>query len=375
MTASTENRVGWSVSMSRVEAGGSVPACVGRLAPSPTGAQHVGNARTYLLAWLSARSQQGRVLLRIEDIDSPRVKPWAVQQALDDLRWLGLDWDEGPDRPAPASPTAALAPQRYIQTQRLELYTAALEALKARELVYPCTCSRRDIEAAASAPHAGQEGPVYPGTCAGRSVQDAQSCADRPFAWRLRVDQAVRCLSGVAGNTPGCCLTYHDRYAGEQHADVVRDLGDFVIAKGDGKPAYQLAVVVDDHEMGVTEVVRGDDLIPSTFRQLLLYGVFGWQPPQFAHVPLVVGPDGRRLAKRHGDTRIALLREAGVPAERLAGFLAWTCGLQQTPEPATPRELVSAFAWDKLPRQPLVFTPEMWAALGSHARGAIPGGS
>lgn len=373
MTASAKNRVGWSVSMTRVEAGGSAPACVGRLAPSPTGAQHVGNARTYLLAWLSARSQQGRVLLRIEDIDSPRVKPWAVQQALDDLRWLGLDWDEGPDRPAPVSPTAAFAPQRYIQTQRLELYTAALETLKARELVYPCTCSRRDIESAASAPHAGQEGPVYPGTCAGRSVQDAPSCADRPFAWRLRADQAARWLSGVAGNAPGLNWSYHDRYAGEQHADVVRDLGDFVVAKGDGKPAYQLAVVVDDHEMGVTEVVRGDDLIPSTFRQLLLYGVFGWQPPQFAHVPLVVGPDGRRLAKRHGDTRISLLREAGVSAERLVGFLAWTCGLQEKPEPATPRALVPAFSWDKLPRGPLVFTPEMWAALGSRSQGSTFG--
>lgn len=361
--------------MTRIDGEGTLPTCVGRLAPSPTGAQHVGNARTYLLAWLSARSQQGRVLLRIEDIDSPRVKPWAVQQALDDLRWLGLDWDEGPDRPAPLSPTAAFAPQRYIQTQRLELYAAALETLKAQELVYPCTCSRRDIEAAASAPHAGQEGPRYPGTCAGRSVRDATSCAARPFAWRLRVDQAARRLSGMTGNTPGFSVTYHDRYAGEQSADVVRDLGDFVVAKGDGQPAYQLAVVVDDHEMGVTEVVRGDDLIPSTFRQLLLYGVFGWQPPQFAHVPLVVGPDGRRLAKRHGDTRISLLREAGVPAERLVGFLAWTCGLQDKPEPATPRELVSAFAWEKLPRRPLVFTPEMWAALVTRSRESTPGGS
>ncbi|MDX1970776.1 MAG: glutamate--tRNA ligase family protein, partial [Planctomycetaceae bacterium] len=199
---------------------------IARLAPSPTGAQHVGNARTYLLAWLSARSQGGRVILRIEDIDSPRVKPGAQQQALEDLRWLGLDWDDGP----------------FVQTQRLPLYAAALEELQRDERVYPCTCSRSDIEAAASAPHVGQEGAVYPGTCARRAAADASLLGDVPFALRFR--------------TAAAALTYHDLVAGPQSCTLQRDLGDFVVAKVDGSPAYQLAVVVDDHAMGVTEVVR-----------------------------------------------------------------------------------------------------------------------
>lgn len=306
-----------------------------RLAPSPTGAQHVGNARTFLLAWLSARSQGAKLVLRIEDIDSPRVKPWAAQQAVDDLKWLGLDWDEGP----------------VVQTSRMDLYRAALDELKRRELVYPCTCTRSDVEAAASAPHAGQEGPVYPGTCRQRTAADAAALGDHPFAWRFR----VHAMDSV--------VAYDDIVAGPQRCDVLTDLGDFVVGKGDGSPAYQLAVVVDDHDQGVTEVVRGDDLIPSTFRQRLLYAALGWSPPRFAHVPLVVGPDGRRLAKRHGDTRLSLLREHGVPAERLVGLLAWSCGLRGTQEPVRPADLLGDFAWDRLPRLPFVFTPEMWSAL------------
>lgn len=247
---------------------------VGRLAPSPTGAQHVGNARTYLVAWLHARSRGGAVRLRIEDIDSPRVKPGAAEQAAEDLRWLGLDWDGEP----------------VTQTHRLPLYTAALERLKQSERVYPCTCTRSDIAAAASAPHVGQEGPPYPGTCAHRTVADAEPLAaeGKPFAWRFRVTESP---------------VFADLYAGEQRIDLREHGGDFVVWKNSGTPAYQLAVVVDDAEMGVTEVVRGDDLIPSTPRQLLLYSALGLTPPSFAHVPLVVGEDGRRLAKRHGDTR------------------------------------------------------------------------
>jgi glutamyl-tRNA synthetase len=157
--------------------------------------------------------------------------------------------------------------------------------------------------------------------------------------------------------------TYTDLYTGPQSCDVPRELGDFVVGKADGSPAYQLAVVVDDHLMGVTEVVRGDDLIPSTFRQLALYDAFGWTPPQFAHVPLVIGPDGRRLAKRHGDTRLSVLRDAGVPAERLVGLLAWTCGLQPSPTPVAARDLIDRFDWRHVPHTPLVFTPAMWNGL------------
>jgi glutamyl-tRNA synthetase len=304
---------------------------VGRLAPSPTGAQHVGNARTYLLAWLSIRSRGGRVILRIEDIDSPRVKRGAQEQAIEDLRWLVLDWDEGP----------------YVQTQRLAHYQAALERLKAADRVYPCTCTRSDISAAASAPHAGQEGPIYPGTCASRSASDADSLAAAgvPFAWRCRTSDGMR--------------TIHDLVVGEQSCNVARELGDFVVSKSDGTPAYQLAVVVDDAAMGITEVLRGDDLLPSAFRQLELYEALGHQPPAFAHVPLVVGPDGRRLAKRHGDTRLATFRERGVKPDRLVGLLAWSCGLIETPRACRPSELLPCFTLGNIPPSAWVFEREI----------------
>jgi glutamyl-tRNA synthetase len=315
---------------------------VGRLAPSPTGAQHLGNARTYLLAWLSIRSRGGKLILRIEDIDSPRVKRGAAEQAIEDLRWLGFDWDEGPDIGGPNAP--------YVQTQRLQSYEAALEKLKAAERVYPCTCSRSDVEAAASAPHFGQEGPIYPGTCSTRRVADAtltRSVSEGsapPFAWRFRTTNSTRQLA--------------DLVAGPKQCNVAKDLGDFIIAKADGSPSYQLAVVADDHAMGITEVLRGDDLLPSAFRQLELYDVLGWQLPQFAHVPLVVGSDGRRLAKRHGDTRLATLRDAGLSAERLIGLLAWSCGLIEKPQPAKAHDLLSGFNLGKLSREKWTFTPQ-----------------
>ncbi len=307
---------------------------VGRLAPSPTGAQHVGNARTYLLAWLSIRSRGGRLILRIEDIDSPRVKVGAAQQAIDDLRWLGLDWDEGPDIGGPHAP--------YVQTERIDLYREALSRLQRDERVYPCTCTRTDIEAAASAPHIEHEGMIYPGTCAGRSASDAVTLGDQPFAWRFRTTDRV--------------LEFDDRVAGPQQANVRRDLGDFVVGKMDGSSAYQLAVVSDDQAMGVTEVLRGDDLLPSTFRQLELYAAFGWTLPTFAHVPLVIGSDGRRLAKRHGDTRLATLRQLCVTAEELIGLLAWSCGLRPTRDPISARELVAEFDLCRVTREPYVFS-------------------
>src|SRR5262245_52907859 len=180
------------------------PNIIGRLAPSPTGAQHVGNARTYLIAWLSARSRGGRVVLRVEDVDSPRIKPGAADLALDDLRWLGLDWDDGP----------------IVQTQRLPLYEEALRRLQARDLVYPCTCSRSDVERAASAPHAEHEGPAYPGTCAGRRVADAATFGDRPFAWRFRIGD---------GHAP-----FVDECFGPVDVDLRQMGGDFVVWKSAG---------------------------------------------------------------------------------------------------------------------------------------------
>src|SRR5438067_8250362 len=308
--------------------------CIGRLAPSPTGAQHVGNARTYLAAWLSARSRGGRVVLRIEDIDSPRVKAGAAEQACADLRWLGLDWDGEP----------------VVQTRRLPRYEAALRALQARELVYPCTCTRGDVERAASAPHAEHEGPVYPGTCAGRRAADSAALAGREFAWRFRVP---------AGPVP-----FADGFRGPVALDPRQLGGDFVVWKSAGTPAYQLAVVVDDAEMGITEVVRGDDLIPSTPRQILLYRALGYPPPQFVHVPLVVGEDGRRLAKRHGDTRLSALRDAGVTAESLVGLLAWSCGWQESAAPVAPRDLLPRFRLEAIPRRPFVLTADLLRGIG-----------
>jgi len=313
----------------------------GRLAPSPTGAQHLGNARTYLLAWLSARSKQGRVLLRIEDVDSPRIKPGAAEQAADDLRWLGLDWDGDP----------------LVQTTRLPLYAAALDRLKAAEAIYPCTCTRADVERAASAPHPDHEGPVYPGTCSGRHAADADALGDRPYCWRFRLPP----------ETP----RFDDGFLGPVTLDLHQLGGDFVVWKAprpeagvSATPAYQLAVVVDDADQGVTEVVRGDDLVPSTPRQLLLYAALGLRPPRFVHVPLVVGPDGRRLAKRHGDTRLSAIREAGVSAEAVVGLLAWSCGWQPEPSPIAARALLGRFALAKVPREPFVATPELLARIG-----------
>ena len=307
------------------------PAPVGRLAPSPTGAQHVGNARTYLIAWLSARAAGGSVRLRIEDIDVWRNKPTAVAEALADLRWLGLDWDG----------------ELVMQSGRLPAHEAALEELKRKELVYPCTCTRADIASAASAPHADHEGPTYPGTCAGRTAHDADALT-RPFAWRFRVTDSP---------------TFDDRYRGFTDVDLKHLGGDFVVWRSAKVPAYQLAVVTDDAVADVTEVIRGDDLVSSTPRQLLLYRALGLMPPAFAHVPLVVGEDGRRLAKRHGDTRLSDLRQRGVTAEALLGLLARSCGWLPKAEPIPARELIPLFRMESIPRAPFVLTAESLAVL------------
>ena len=323
------------------------PPPVGRLAPSPTGAQHVGNARTYLIAWLSARSRGGRVLLRIEDVDSPRVKAGADVGACDDLRWLGLNWDGLP----------------AVQSSRLPRYEEALRRLQAREMVYPCTCTRTDVSRAASAPHTEHEGPVYPGTCFGRSVADALALGRRSYCWRFRV--------------PVQSPSWVDGFRGPSSVDLRVVGGDFVVWKAPGEPggiaapAYQLAVVVDDAAQGVTEVVRGDDLVPSTPRQLLLYEALGLTPPRFVHVPLVVGPDGRRLAKRHGDTRIGALREAGVPPEVLIGLLAWSCGWLEGGRAASPAELLRLFRLDSIPPSPFVLTSDQLLRIG-HGRPPCP---
>lgn len=312
---------------------------IGRLAPSPTGAQHLGNARTYLIAWLMARRHKGNLFLRMEDIDSPRVKPWAAQQAIDDLKWLGLDWDG----------------EILVQTQRIPLYQLALEKLKQQELVYPCTCTRSEVLQAASAPHEDGREPVYPGTCSQRQVADANNLQGKPFCWRFRL--------------PPREPDFHDGFHGFVQGKSREQSGDFVIWRmgdtaGQSVPAYQLAVVVDDAAQGINQVVRGEDLIPSTPRQILLYQSLGLAAPNYFHVPLVVGEDGRRLAKRHGDTRISTLREQGVPAEKILGLLAWSCGWIPNMEPITAKELLPLFDLKKIPGQPFVLGKEPLLSIG-----------
>jgi glutamyl-tRNA synthetase len=292
---------------------------VGRLAPSPTGGLHVGHARTFLIAWLAARQAGGQVILRIEDLDTSRVRAGATETALADLRWLGLDWDLGP----------------FVQSERRTLYDQALERLKSAELVYPCTCTRSDIERAASAPHAEEEGPTYSGTCADRRVAEAASLADRPFTWRFRVSAGT--------------IAWNDLFLRPAVGDPARLGGDFPIARHGLGPAYQLAVVVDDALMGVNQVIRGDDLVPSTPRQILLHQALGWMPPQFGHVPLAVTADGRRLAKRDGSVKLATLREQGADPRRLIGVLARSCGWSETIVASWPADWISRFNLSVLP--------------------------
>lgn len=319
----------------------------GRLAPSPTGALHLGNARTFLIAWLSVRSRGGTLVLRMEDLDHPKVKPQAAEQALEDLRWMGLDWDEGPDVAGPCAP--------YVQSQRIENYEAALARLRARERVYPCVCSRRDVEAGQAAPHAGEDGLAYDGTCRGRFASYAEACAclapGRLAAWRYRVRNDEESF-------------FDDGFHGPQRERLAQTVGDFVLARHPQGAGYMLAAVVDDAAMGITEVLRGDDLLPATHRQILLYRALGIRPPRFVHVPLVVATDGRRLAKRHGDTRIDALRRQGLRPSQVVGQLAAWCGWAKAGEEAMPRDLLARFRLDAISREPVVLTEDVKRRLG-----------
>ncbi len=318
----------------------------GRLAPSPTGALHLGNARSFLIAWLSMRSRGGTIVMRMEDLDHPKVKPGTAEQALADLCWLGLDWDEGPDCGGPHA--------SYVQSERIAYYRKALCQLADARMVYPCTCSRSDVESAQSAPHVGDDGPRYPGTCRDRysSFEAARAALldDRIPAWRFRVSDE--------------CVRFVDGFHGPQDQHVHEVVGDFVIARHKDGAGYMLAVVVDDAAMGITEVLRGDDLLSTTHRQILLYQALGLTCPQFIHVPLVVSPDGRRLAKRHGDTRISALREQGVSPETIVGMLAHWCGWAEWGETLMPQDLLPRFDLTTLPKEPTVLTEEVKRYLG-----------
>lgn len=307
----------------------------GRFAPSPTGDLHLGNARTALLAWLQVRSAGGEFVLRAEDLDPTRSRPEYLTRQLAELRWLGLGWDEGPDVGGPFGP--------YLQSDRQDAFATALAELQHKGMTFPCYCSRKEILAAASAPQQGDdEGPAYPGTCLERadSADFAAAGDRRDVAIRMKVPPDPVC--------------FHDLVMGERCSEPLRETGAFVVRRKDGVAAYQLAVVVDDHLMRITHVLRGADLLASTARQILLYRALGWEPPLWAHVPLMLGADAERLAKRHGAVSLGEMRAKGVRPEAIVGWLAWTSGLLDRSEPVEAASLVKDFTIDRLRRTPTV---------------------
>ena len=302
-----------------------VPVC-GRFAPSPSGRMHLGNLWSCLLAWLSARSAGGRMVLRLEDLDPDRCRREYCDQVMRDLEWLGLDWDNEP----------------VYQSRRSELYRAAFQRLAESELVYPCYCTRAE-RLAASAPHRSDGAAVYSGRCAHLTAAERavfEAMGRRP-AYRVRVPDEI--------------VTVNDLHMGLYAENLRRDCGDFIVRRSDGVWAYQLAVVVDDALMGVTRVVRGSDLLSSAPRQAWLHRTLGYEPPEFCHVPLLLAPDGRRLSKRDGDLDMGALRQRYTP-EELTGLLAHWAGLLPAPEPVRPRELIEEFDWEKVPKNDIYVT-------------------
>lgn len=298
----------------------------GRFAPSPTGELHLGSAWTALLAWLQVRSAGGSMVLRVEDIDPERSKDVFREQMIADLKWLGLDWDEGPDVGGPYAP--------YRQHERRELYQEALERLRSMDLIYPCYCTRGEL--ASLAPHGTDGERLYPGTCRHRNRPDT---ARNPSLRLVATAEEIEFVDGVYGHI---------------RQNIAEEVGDFVIRRSDGVHAYQLAVVVDDAAMRITHVLRGADLLYSTPRQLFLHRLLGFTPPAFTHVPLLIAADGHRLSKRQRDLALAALRQRGVSAEAVTGYLAWKAGLIARCEPIKAAELVPYFRPDKIPSVPVI---------------------
>ena len=287
---------------------------VGRYAPSPSGPLHVGNARTALLAWLWARSEGGRFLLRIEDLDPDRSRPLLIERQLEDLAALGIDWDGNP----------------VWQSQRGELYASALAELEAAGRVYPCFCTRADVRAATVAPH-GDGGAAYPGTCRDLPADEVEA----------------RIATGRRASL---------RFRSEDGSD------DYVLRRSDGFIGYQLAVVVDDAAQGVNHVLRGDDLESSTPRQIELWRALGLgRPPRYLHVPLVLDRDGRRLGKRHGSLSMRSVLNAGVAPEELVGWLAWSAGIAGSPAAVRAQDLVGTFRTDALTHEPTRLGEQFWS--------------
>lgn len=292
--------------------------CIGRFAPTPSGRMHLGNVFSALMAWASVRSQNGSLILRIEDLDIRAHNPQYTSLLLDDLQWLGLTWDRGP----------------FFQSKRAELYQDALLKLKQQKLLYPCFCSRADLHAA-QAPHASDGAYVYAGTCRDLSKSKREELSKHKIpANRIRV--------------PNKTYAFEDKVYGQTSQNLSKLCGDFIVQRADGVFAYQLAVVVDDADMGVTEVVRGSDLLSSTPRQLYLQDVLGFSHPIYAHLPLLVAPDGRRLSKRNHDLDLGVLRDQGKTPEDILGFLAYCVGLAEKEEPLSAVQVANRFSWDVL---------------------------
>lgn len=302
----------------------------GRFAPSPSGRMHLGNAWSALLAWLSVRSRGGVMVLRLEDLDPDRCKRPLCDGVEEDLRWLGLDWDEGGSAGGP----------EFYQSQRSEIYRAALEQLEQQGLLYPCFCTRGQLHAP-NAPHRSDGEVIYPGTCRDLSAEErAVRAQTRHPAVRIRV--------------PDEEIGFVDRLQGVYGENLARDCGDFILRRSDGVYAYQLAVVVDDALMGVNQVVRGVDLLSSTPRQIWLQQQLDFPQPEYGHVPLLYGADGHRLSKRQKDVDLGALRQMGKRPEDIVGQLACWAGLIDQPEPVQARELVAEFAWRKMRRENVV---------------------
>ncbi len=298
-----------------------------RLAPSPTGALHLGNARTFLINWALARRNNWRIILRIEDLDGPRVKPGAIEGTIDILRWLGIDWDEGP----------------FIQSHDLTPYRDAMQKLARAARAYPSDLSRTEIEAAASAPQEGTHETPFPASL--RPALTARNFDTPDTNWRFAVDPVT--------------VAFTDSFAGPQSHTPAHAIGDFVIWTKRAQPSYQLAVVVDDARQGITHIIRGNDLLDSASRQLLLYRALELSPePTYTHLPLIRGQDGKRLAKRHGDTRLESYRTSGVPPERVIGLLAAWSGILPSPQPLSATDFAQGLRLDTMSREDVIFTPE-----------------
>lgn len=292
--------------------------CVGRFAPTPSGRMHLGNVFSALMAWASVRSQNGSLILRIEDLDIRAHNPQYTSLLLDDLQWLGLTWDKGP----------------YYQSKRTEFYQEALSDLRQQGLLYPCFCSRADLHAA-QAPHASDGTYVYAGTC--RNLSQSE-----------REELSVHKIPATRMQVPNKIYTFEDRVYGSTSQNLAESCGDFIVQRADGVFAYQLAVVVDDADMGITEVVRGSDLLSSTPRQLYLQDILGLSHPTYAHLPLLVASDGTRLSKRNHDLDLGVLRSQGKTPEEILGFLAYCVGLTEENEPLSAVQIANRFSWETL---------------------------